>query len=231
MGVPVNEKVIYKKWNEFEFDKSLRMFFGGDVKLERDKMRCLKHSLGHPHFKTSVWRLKVTVNKNTHSVILKIIEKGRLGNEIEINLYRKAAKTLRNVIPEIYSLRVDEDYVWVLMEFCRPIDAQLEFHPKYFAKIIPGLAKMHSRTINKWNNDLYKDWLPFYQSESMRKEREEMKGRTLRYLDKGMKQSEKKANLKSVLKPYYSLLQKIYKKGPIFFPEVIDAGQIGRAHV
>ncbi|GIP31280.1 aminoglycoside phosphotransferase family protein [Paenibacillus sp. J2TS4] len=221
MSDTINEKVIYKKWEEYGFDKSFRKFFGGDGRLDKRKIKCLKNSLAYPYYKSGVWKLQVTVKKRSFPVILKVIKKGRRGNEIEINMYRKAGRTLQDVIPQIYSVRSDGDYIWVLTEHVQPIDEQIEFHPKYFLKVIPGLAKMHSRTFNKWNRDLYGDWLPFYHSEDMKKEREQMMEQTLRYLDEGMKQ----ADLKAVLKPHYHMLQKIYKKGPIFFPQVIKAGQ------
>ncbi len=216
----INEKTIYKRWEDYGFDKSFRKWFGGDAAVDKHKMRCLKNSLGPPHFKSGVWKLKVTVRKRTFPVILKVMKKGRPGNEIEFNLYRKAEKTLRDVIPQVYSVRTDGDYAWALTEHVRPISEQIEFHPKYFLKIVPALAKLHARTFNKWQKDLYGDWLPFYHSDTMVKERKRMMKETLRYLDEGMKQ----ADLKAVLEPHYHRLQKIYKKGPIFFPEVIKAG-------
>lgn len=220
----MNEKVIYHKWGKLGFDKSIRNFFGEDASLEKKKTRCLKYSLGPPHNKSGVWKLKVKIDKRTFPVILKIIQRKRWGNEIEINFYRKLGKTLQDVIPQIYHLQSDGDFVWVLTEYCKPISDQMEFHPKYFLKIMPGLAKLHARTFNTWKGDLYEDWLPFYHSESLKRQRKQMMDRTLRYVDKGMGQTEKKADLKSVLKPYYRLLQKIYKKGPVFFPQVIEAG-------
>ena len=88
-----------------------------------------------------------------YEVITKIMKKGRAGNEIEINIYSKLRETMQDVMPQIYSVRSDDDYVWVLIEHAQPISEQTEFHPEYFMKIVPALAEMHSRTFNKWHAD------------------------------------------------------------------------------
>jgi len=221
MSGEINEKLIIKHWEDFGFHKSLRPFFGGEGELDKHKIKLLKYSLGHPHYKSGVWMLSVTVRNRTFPVILKVMHKGRAGNEIEINMYRKTNKTLQGVIPDVYCTYSEGDYVWTLLEHVRSIDDQVEFHPKYFLKIVPALADLHSRTFNKWDNDLYKSWLPFYHSDALKRERKQLVGKTLQAMDEGM-QHEK---LKAVLKPYYHMMQKILKKGPVYFPEVIKAGQ------
>lgn len=221
LGKAFDEDLIYRRWKEYGFDTSFRNVFGGDGSLAKQQIKCLKNTLAYPHFKSGVWQLQVTAEKRSFPVILKIMKKGRAGNEIEINIYSKLRETLQDVAPQIYSVRSDGDYVWVLMEHVRSISEQIDFHPDYFSKIVPALAKMHSRTFNKWPGDLDEAWLAYYHSDAMVKKRQQMIGKTLRSLDKGMKQPD----LRAVLKPHYQLLQKIYQKGPIFFPEVIEAGQ------
>ena len=70
MGDEINEEVIYKEWEEYGFDKSFREFFGGDGTLDKHKTKCLKNTLGYPHFKSGVWELQVTVGKQSFPVIV-----------------------------------------------------------------------------------------------------------------------------------------------------------------
>ena len=86
------------------------------------------------------------------------------------------------------------------------------------------MAKLHAQTYNDsfykhW--ELFADWLPRYDSETTSLERQKTHKGTLEYLDKAMERPEIKQRLESS----YDLLRGILKKGPIYFPELIQAGK------
>ncbi|GGF98789.1 phosphotransferase [Paenibacillus abyssi] len=213
---------ISLRWREFRAAEAFAEHFGHPVKLNDGQMDCLKETV-----KSAVWKLEISTVHQTYPVILKIfkapIESHSL---VELNMYRKANVILADLMPSIYFINeeIDGGDVWVFMEYVPQLKGQLIFTPDHFDKIIPSLARMHAQTHNNrfyehW--EVFADWLPFYHSESVALERQKTNKETLEYLDKAMHRPELKERLDS----NYSMLQKVLRRGPHYFPELNQAGQ------
>ncbi|MFD2612372.1 phosphotransferase [Paenibacillus gansuensis] len=220
----ITEKLIRRKWRKLGLSADFHGF-GGDVALAGTRMQCLKDS-----YKTSIWRLKIRAGNTKHTVILKVFKsysrKKRPGNITELNMYRKARPLLKGAMPKIYSThrKVNGDDRWVFMEYIRQLEGNIDYTPEQFSRIIPALAKMHARTYeDKFNKqlDTFVPWLPRYNSRTMGRNRKELQKSTLLYLDEAMK----RPDLREVLSPSYKKLRRILRKGPDYFPEVVEAGQ------
>jgi thiamine kinase-like enzyme len=217
---PLNE--ISLKWRELHCAEQLSTQYGHYVVLNDQHMECLKETL-----KSAIWRLEINIDQQSHLLILKIfkapIEDASL---IELNMYRKVNKILFGLMPDILMVYegVNGSDVWVFMEFVPQLKGQLIFTPDQFDNIVPALAKLHARTYNhrfyeQW--ELFKDWLPLYNSEAETSERRRTNSKTLAYLDVAMSRPELKARLDAD----YSKLQHILQRGPDYFPELLQAGK------
>lgn len=216
---PLNE--ISKKWRERQLSDKFADHFGHPVTLVDDRMECLKDTV-----KSTIWKLEILVNGIAHPVILKIFKAPVAGQDlIELNMYRKANDLLSDLMPAIYATEQSNDHdTWVFMEYVPQLKGQIIFTPDYFDKIIPSLAKLHSRTYNdrfydRW--ETFAGWLPLYQSDEKVKERQTTQRQTLEYLDKAMERPDLKIRVESS----YKRLQIVLNKGPEYFRELVQAGK------
>ncbi|UNK19747.1 aminoglycoside phosphotransferase family protein [Paenibacillus sp. N3/727] len=218
---PLND--ISLKWRELHCAEQFTTHFGSSVVLNDRKMECLKET-----FKSAIWKLEVSAaNKQAYPIILKIFKPPIIDEKLtELNMYRKVSSILPDLMPTIYLILegMNGDDVWVFMEYVPQVKGQVIFTPDHFDRIIPSLAKLHALTYNdnfynKWN--VYEDWLPRYESDALSAERMKHQEKTLEYLDKAMDHPEFKERLSSS----YNDLKRILKKGPIYFPELIQAGK------
>lgn len=217
---PLNN--ISLKWRELHCAEQISPHFGSSIVLNDRKMECLKETV-----KSAIWKLEVCANKQAHAIILKIFKAPVIDQKLtELNMYRKAGPILPDLIPTIYLILegMNDDEVWVFMEYIPQVKGQVIFTPDHFDRIIPSLAKLHALTYNdnfynKW--DVFEDWLPRYESESLSAERMKNHEKTLEYLDKAMEHPEITPKLSSS----YNDLKCVLKKGPFYFPELIQAGK------
>lgn len=217
---PLND--ISLKWREHHCAEQFAPHFGTSVVLNDQKMECLKETS-----KSAIWKLEVLAYKQAYPIILKIFKPPIIDEKLtELNMYRKVSSILPDLMPTIYLILegMNGDDVWAFMEYVPQVKGQVIFTPDHFDQIIPSLAKLHALTYNDnfYNkSDVFEDWLPRYESEAVSAERMKHHEKTLEYLDKAMDHPEFKQRLSSS----YNDLKRILKKGPIYFPELIQAGQ------
>lgn len=219
----IDKRLIRKTWSKRKLYESFQFLSAKKATLNHRKMECLKDS-----YKSSIWKLVVHADSNSLPVILKIskqLKKERQESIVEKKIYRKATQVLQPFMPKVYLTKknVSGRGLWVFMEYIEPLEGRVQYNPDHFDKIIPTLAKLHAITIDKRfleQEHIFADWLPRHDSKEARKERMRLNELTRYYLDEAMK----KKDLHTVIKPYYSLLQAVLKKGPEYFPEVRKAG-------
>lgn len=210
----VTKRDIIKGWSELSFSD-------GSIK----DIYCIKDS-----FKSSIWQANLSSSEVNQPIIIKIFKrsssKERKKNIVEKNIYRKAYKVFQGLTPEIYHIQrnvLGRD-TWFIMEYVQPLHKQITFAPHYFDRIIPALAQLHARTFNEKfykQHSIFKDWLPQYEQRDLEKERHKINTKTAMLLDDAMKHKQ----LYKTLKPSYRNLKKIIRKGPHYFPPLIEAGQ------
>ncbi|MGG3506921.1 phosphotransferase [Paenibacillus lautus] len=217
---PLND--ISLKWRELRCADQMASHFGSSVVLNDRNMECLKET-----FKSAIWKLEITANGQNYPMILKIF-KAPVNEQklIELNMYRKATSILPDLIPTIYLIveGMNGEDVWVFMEFVPQVKGQVIFTPDYFDRIIPSLAKLHALTYNDnfYNHwETFEEWLPLYDSETTTQERRKNHQKTMEYLDKAMERPELKQRLESS----YDNVRTMLQKGPIYFPELLQAGK------
>ncbi|MFD2612368.1 phosphotransferase [Paenibacillus gansuensis] len=221
-GKTINGSTIIHFWNEHQLSKHIESAFGKEAELNRRGMKCFKDS-----FKSSIWKLNLLTKKGPSSIILKVFKSyDREKNAVELNMYSKARKAFGDFMPEIYHAEYSKESknVWVLMETIQSLESQVVYTPHHFDQIIPALAKMHARMHGHRfyeHRDVFAGWLPEYHSEEKIQRRNEIKELTLAYLEKAMN----RPDLNAVLAPSYSQIQRIIRKGPHYFPELLEAGQ------
>ncbi|RUT48751.1 aminoglycoside phosphotransferase family protein [Paenibacillus anaericanus] len=219
----INKRLIRRQWRKMPVADSFKPFYKAKVTLNHRKMECLKDS-----YKSSIWKLEIKANEKSVPIILKIskqLSKKRPESEIEKNIYRKAPKVLQPFMPEIYVTKrnVNGHDLWAFMEYIKPVKGQVKYTPDHFSNIIPTLAKLHASTMGRQftqHEHIFAGWLPRFDSKEMIQERIQINKQTIVYLDQAMTVP----TLKVLLKPYYSLLQKLLNQGPEYFPEVSKAG-------
>ena len=217
-----NEEII-KKWKQFSWGEKAREIFGKKVKLAEDRIGCLKNT----RRASSIWKIELKSGTEFIPMVLKIyylpINNKR---RVELNMLQKANPVYKDLMPRLYWVEdnVNSGEIWLFMEYIEPLTKQIKLTPKDFGQIIPSVAKFHSVTFEERltvHEKIFEGWLPHYTSEIMEKERIEHIHNTMKYLDDAMKNPD----LKDLLGPRYNRLQRILQKGPIFFPEIIGAGQ------
>ncbi len=218
----ISDRMIGRTWRKLHFSDQIGSVLKDSVSLSKKNRVCLKDS-----FKSSIWSLEARGKNKTYPILLKIIKPvNRTESLVELNMYRKAGKLLHGLMPDIYLIekRVNENEWWVCMERSKPVKGQLVFTPHHFLNIIPSLAELHARTYNDNFNShksLFSDWLPVYQSAAMKRERVETNEKTKLLLEEAMHLP----HLKEIIQPSYSIIKKLLRKGPMYFPEIIEAGQ------
>ena len=218
-----NLEEIVSHWQHVNWDKKLSKAFGKSVHLIQDRIEVLKNS----REKTSIWRLAMTDGIEHFPIVLKIFkmplkEKHRL----EISMYTKAYSLYHEYMPKLYGLEPNEDSqeIWMVTEYVKPLRGQIKLAPHHLERIIPTVAKFHAQTFgNRFlqHANLFDTSLPKFDSPERRKERMKYIEKTKKYLDQAMKDP----SLNELVGPKYNAIQKILKKGPLFFPELIEAGQ------
>lgn len=219
----INKRLIVREWESLQCAEKLKTILDGEVTINKSNINCIKDS-----YKSSIWELEVIIDNRKLPIILKIfkpLRKLRTESTVEKNLYRKARRLLQPFMPIIYMTKknVHGHDLWVFMEHIEKIQGQIQFHPKYFEKIIPTLAKLHASTMSHAilpYKKVFGQWLPCYYSKAMIAERMEWKDQTVYYLN----QARKLPPYKDIVEPYSTLLIRLLKKGPEYFPEVQQAG-------
>lgn len=223
-GKEVTDKLIVQQWSRLDISDKLKHSLHESVSLNKNTMECLKES-----YKSSIWKLEVKSETKTLPLILKVFKhrnRKRPESLVEINIYRKAKRILRDFMPQIYAVKshVNGGEVWVFMEYVRQLKGQIAFTPDLLDKIIPTLARLHAHTFNQHffnHEDVYGNWLPRYGSKAMAKERKATMEKTQHLLEAAMRRSD----LHEIMRPGYHLLNKLLRKGPVYFPEIVEAGQ------
>ena len=214
---------IVKKWKHYGWKNKFEDILGKHVELMETNIKCLKDS----REKTSIWKLMITNQTKTIPLVLKIYKPPLSENHmVEINMYQKGINVLQEFMPKVYWIErnVNKGEIWMFIEYVEPLRGQIKLEPKHFDSIIPTVAKFHSQTFEKRlmeHSDNFNSWLPSYNLSSMGLERQKHIEKTKEYLDLAMQDS----NLKELVSPSYYIVQQILKKGPLFFPEIIENGQ------
>lgn len=224
MNVPLsNNNEIIKQWRLFDWKDKFVDVLGKDVELVGSQIECLKNS----REKTSIWKLVITNKVKSIPVVLKIYKPPLNENHtVEINMYQKGNSILSEFMPQVFWIEsnVNSGEIWMFIEYVEPLRGQIKLAPKHYDQIIPTIAKFHAQTFEHrilQNGDVFDLWLPNYYLNSMVKERNKHIKKTKEYLDRAMKDPE----LKKVVSPSYKIIQQILKKGPLFFPEIMENGQ------
>ncbi|MGJ7923304.1 aminoglycoside phosphotransferase family protein [Neobacillus sp. LXY-4] len=218
-----SKQEILRQWQHFRWGEKFRGILGNKVKLVEDKIVCLKSS----RKSTSLWSLVITNGLDFIPIVLKIyLPPFKQNRIVEMNMYKKAHSVYDEIMPKMYWLEsnVNNGEIWLFMEYLDPFTKQIKLTPKTLAEIIPTMAKFHAKTFEQRilkYEDIFDSWLPHYDSKSMEIERTQHIENTIEHLEQAIKEP----SLKEIVGPRYTSLQKILKKGPLFFPEMIEAGQ------
>lgn len=216
-----NDEII-RQWQHFSWKDRFEDVLGKNVELVDTQIKCLKNS----REKTSIWKLMITDKVESIPIVLKIYKPPLNENHIvEINMYLKANKILYEFMPKVYWVEsnVNKDETWMFIEYVEPLRGQIPLAPKHYDQIIPIVARFHAQTFENrilQHGDAFDSWLPNYHSKSMASERKNHIKNTRKYLDLAMKDP----SLREIVAPSYDIIQKILKKGPIYFPEIMQNG-------
>lgn len=218
-----NSEEIINKWKQFSWEEKAKQVFGKNVSLAADSIECLKNT----RRTSSIWKLEMKNGTEFMPIVLKIYYPP-INNKrrVELNMLQKANPVYSDLMPRLYWVEqnVNSGEIWLFMEYIEPLTNQIRLTPQAFGQIIPTVAKFHSLTFEERfinNEEIFEGWLPQYTSKMMDMERIEHIHNTMKYLDDAMK----KPDLKDLVEPRYNRLQSILQKGPIFFPEILEAGQ------
>ncbi|MEI4801956.1 phosphotransferase [Bacillus sp. FJAT-51639] len=211
-------KTLSRHFEKLKIAEKLSYSMDKRVAIDPDKIECLKSTR-----RSSIYKIFIQSKAEYYPIVLKIYNSADYKNEIEINMYDRAYPILKEFLPEIYHIEQTGNETWIFMEFVRQIRGQITFSPKHFDYIIPAVAKLHAHTFEdniKKHKDVWKYWLPIYESSRMRSDRTRNIEKTIDFLDDGMKDDQ----LRGIIKPYYKSLVKLYNRGPDFFPELFKNG-------
>ncbi|WP_459500176.1 phosphotransferase [Bacillus sp. C1] len=211
-------KGLSDHFQRLEISKKLSYEIGENVVVDPANITCLKSNQ-----KMSVYKLFLQKKTGDYPVILKIYHSDHYKNEVEIKVYDKAYHILKEFLPRIYYIEKNKSETWIFMEFVHQVRGQITFTPAHFDSIIPSVAKLHAHMFEgrfKKHNDVWKGWLPIYESDKMKKDRVKYINRTITLLHAAVEDE----RLKKIVRPHYKSLMKIYQKGPDFFPELIENG-------
>lgn len=224
MNVPLSSSnEIIKQWRLFDWKDKFIDILGKNVELVDGQIECLKNS----REKTSIWKLIITNKVKSIPVVLKIYKPPLNENHtVEINMYQKGNNILSEFMPQVFWIEsnVNSGEIWMFIEYVEPLRGQIKLAPKHYDQIIPTIAKFHAQTFEhriSQNGDVFDLWLPNYYLNTMVTERNKHIEKTKEYLDLAMNDPE----LKKVVSPSYKIIKKILKKGPLFFPEIMENGQ------
>ncbi len=217
-----SQQEIVTQWQQNGWKDMFTHVLGQHVELIDDDIQCLKAS----RKRTSVWKLMITNHIQSLPVVLKIYKKPLKGNhQVEINMYEKGHEVLQEFMPKLYGVEiVNDDELWMFFEYVRPLRGQIKLVPKHLEKIIPTVAKFHAHTFESHYlryEDTFNAWVPSYYSNKKNREKTKHIEKTKKHLERGMENQ----RVRKVLEPHYDVLQNVLQKGPIFFPEIIEAGQ------
>ncbi|BAU28302.1 phosphotransferase family enzyme [Aneurinibacillus soli] len=221
--VPLSSKEeILNNWQKFRWGDKLTSVFGNTVTLVDHQIETLKDS----RKKTSIWKLVVTDGIESIPVVLKIFKLPLKENQmVEINMYQRAYTLLQEFMPQMYWIEnVNKEEIWLFTQYVKPLRGQIKLVPKHLEQIIPTVANFHALTFeNRFlqHAHVFDSWLPRYDSKLITLERSKHIEKTKEYLDKAMKEP----GLREMVEPSYNVIHKILQKGPIFFPEIMEAGQ------
>lgn len=224
MNVPLSSSnEIIKQWRLFDWKDKFIDILDKNVELVDGQIECLKNS----REKTSIWKLIITNKVKSIPVVLKIYKPPLNENHtVEINMYQKGNNILSEFMPQVFWIEsnVNSGEIWMFIEYVEPLRGQIKLAPKHYGQIIPTIAKFHAQTFEhriSQNGDVFDLWLPNYYLNTMVTERNKHIEKTKEYLDLAMNDPE----LKRVVSPSYKIIKKIFKKGPLFFPEIVENGQ------
>lgn len=218
-----SKEQIIQQWKHYGWEVQFEKIFGKKIMLVERQIECLKAS----RKTTSIWKLMITDGEENIPVILKIYKQPLKENHlVEINMYQKANQALRSFMPEFYWIEpnVKDEEVWMFIEYVKPLRGQIKFTPKHYDNIIPTLAEFHATTFEKrrlQHGDIFDSWLPRNYTKKDILEKNKHVEKTKKYLDLAMQDS----HLKGLVEPHYKNLQHILKRGPIFFPELLEGGE------
>ncbi|HEX6593201.1 MAG TPA: aminoglycoside phosphotransferase family protein [Bacillota bacterium] len=216
-----NPQEISTRWQQNDWKDMFKHVLGKQVELIDGQIKCLKSS----RKRTSVWKLMITNHIQSLPVVLKIYKTPlKQNHEVEINMYEKANQLFQKFMPKLYGIERNDDEIWMFFEYVQPLRGQIKLVPKHLEKIIPTVAKFHAHTFESHYlpyKDTFDAWVPPYHSKEKNREKTKHIEKTKKYLDEGMKDR----TIRKMLEPHYDVLQRILQKGPIFFPEVVEAGQ------
>ena len=211
-------KVLFHHFEKLKISEKLSYSMAERVVIDPAKIECLKSTT-----RMSIYKLSLRKKTNHYPIILKIYHSTNYKNEVEINVYQRAYPILKEFLPQIYHVEKNGNDTWIFMEFVQQVRGQITFSPKHFDYIIPTVAKLHAHTFEnnfKKHKDVWKSWLPIYESSHMRSNRAKYIGKTIAFLDDAAKDD----RLREIIKPYHKPLIKLCHKGPDFFPELFENG-------
>jgi hypothetical protein len=214
---------IISNWKQFKWEEKLQNVIGKKVKLVDKSIECLKNS----REKTSIWKLVLTDGKENFPIVLKIYKLPLKENhKLEINMYQKAYNIYHEFMPKLYWLepKVNGNETWMFTECLQPLRGKIKLAPNHLERIIPTVAQFHAITFDNrflQHANLFDPSLPHFDSEEKVKERIKGIKKAKENLDLAMKDP----NLRELVAPRYKIIKKILKKGPVFFPEIIESGQ------
>ncbi|MEH7076916.1 phosphotransferase [Neobacillus drentensis] len=214
---------IISCWKQFNWEEKLSNGLNKKVKLLEEKIECLKNT----REKTSIWKLVLSDGQDVFPVVLKIYKLPLKENHmLEINMYQKAYQIYHEFMPKLYWLepKVNGNETWMLTECLQPLRGQIKLTPLHLQRIIPTVAKFHALTYeDKFleHSHLFDDTLPHFDSKEKVKER----SKGMKTAKENLELAMKDPNLRELVAPRYKIIKKILKKGPIFFPEILESGQ------
>ena len=212
-------------WGALDLGTKFNAYLGKTVTLDKKNITCIKNTREI----TSLWKLTVIDQDRMEPFPIclkryKSLEKEN--QQVEINIYKNANPLLSNFMPQVYSIesQVNGKEIWLLTEYLQLLKERIKITPAYFDYTIPMVAKLHALTFEsrfELHQDVFHPWLPRYLSRYMADERMHHIESTKVILDEAMRHS----RLREIIEPVNKPLQKMLQKGPIFFPELIEAGQ------